>query len=239
MRRLLYAVSATCLVFGTGCNKPAAPLKQPIGSLPASPVKPPAAQAAPEVIAAGYTRDPQDPFVSEAYVEPQFTPAVPDYKLEPGLKNVVNFSRYVKLFDADQLKMLAENYFIVLPANMHQIEFIYEGNSYMMEKSNVQFEMPSFVTVDSVLHPFHVFFDYALKTIEEEHLEQAAASMTAKLLSGALEDLQKTDTAEMKQAALKNIEYLLVPAKALGVKTNGMAIPATPSGVNHSFDNQK
>src|SRR6185503_6950463 len=84
---------------------------------------------------------------------------------------------------------------------------------------------PNFITTDSVLHTFHIFYDFLLRSVENGKLYDDCAAMTKTLVEESLGQYSGESTPEMKQAALKNIAFLLVPADALGVKTSALPIP--------------
>ncbi|HLV79067.1 MAG TPA: DUF3160 domain-containing protein, partial [Chthonomonadaceae bacterium] len=167
-------------------------------------------------------------YLSEAfhiddYVEPQFTASVPAYSVSSDFSNIHNWNQFAAGLDTDERKMLASNLFLVLEADRHQMAFIYEENNYTAnEKDPV---IPSFVTTDAVLHTFHVFYDYLLRSVETKSLASAAGDMTRKLLEGALQQYSQATDPLVKQAALKNIAYLLVPAAALQTDLKGLEIP--------------
>ncbi len=209
-------VSVACLLtILAGCSHP----RQ--ASLPVGPPSGPAggaqqAEGSAQVTPASYQRDPNNPFQQEVYSDPTVTASIPDYKVDPGFSNVANWKQFASAFDAQQRDLLAKNLFIVLPADRHQMSFIYEENNYT--KGPKDPEIPSFVTTDSTLHTFHVYYDYMLRTIENGPLYDAASDMTLKLLDGTLQQYEQSSDPTLHEAALKNIAYLLVPARALQVK---------------------
>ncbi len=85
-------------------------------------------------------------------------PSVPDYKLSTNLAEIRNKSLFEIKPSAQQL--LAKNYFVIVPAPYEQPFYIYEENVY--------WDIPHFITVDSMLHIYHLFFMSALKDLEGE-----------------------------------------------------------------------
>ncbi|MGI6327564.1 MAG: DUF3160 domain-containing protein [Dethiobacteria bacterium] len=103
-----------------------------------------------------------------------FAPAVKPYRVEPGLGNVTNREMFQLSPEAEQL--LVENGFVVVPKHIHREFFmLYEMNCYE--------PVPSFITTDSMLHNYHLFFSHLLRVIEKEKLMPELRELTASMLS--------------------------------------------------------
>ena len=96
---------------------------------------------------------PYEPTVLEAKVEP--------YKVNSDLSNIENLAQFGE-FTEEQKKLLAQNCFVVNPTKVEQLFYIYEDNQYK--------NIPSFITTDSVLQVYHIFYDYTLRTLEDQKL---------------------------------------------------------------------
>ena len=140
----------------------------------------------------------------------QIKPQVKPYRVSPSLKEVVNIRQFIIPKDAQT--MLAKNLFVVCPADHLQPFFIYEQNAYHL--------IPNFVTVDSVLHLYHLFFNFALRRLEEEKLIPLAEQLTTKLLAQCLQTYKYAPTKELKEAALRNVAYVAVAANLLNLKAS-------------------
>ncbi len=140
----------------------------------------------------------------------QFKPQVKPYKVSPSLKEVTNLKQFIIPDDAKA--MLVKNLFVVCPADHWQPFFVYEENAYHF--------IPNFVTVDSVLHLYHLFFNFALRRLEEQKLLPLAQQLTTKLLAQCLQTYKAAPTKELKEAALKNVAYVAVAANLLGLKVS-------------------
>ncbi len=128
------------------------------------------------------------------------------YKVKSGLSNVENAAQFGSFTDS-QLKMLSDNGFVVIPARDEQLFYVYESNEYL--------KIPSFITVDSVLQTYHIFFDYSLRTLEYEYLLDDLEQLTDSMLKKSLTLYRKLQNAEVKAAALKNTAYFAVAQLAL------------------------
>ena len=128
------------------------------------------------------------------------------YKVMPDLSNVVNAGQFEGFTDK-QLRMLAENGFLVVPSKDEQLFYVYERNEYD--------EVPSFITVDSVLHTYHVFYNYSLRILEQEYLVEDLEQLTDSMLKKTLALYDRLHDPEVKEAALKNIAYFAAAQLAL------------------------
>jgi hypothetical protein len=131
-------------------------------------------------------------------------PSVPEYTIEPDLSNVVNLDVFDEELTSEQVAMIASNGFVVSPSDNKQIFWIYERNDYTDPK------IPSFITVDSMLHTYHFFFDYALREVESNKLIPVLSELTEAMLRASEEDLAATTNADLHDAALRNVAYFAV-----------------------------
>jgi len=93
-------------------------------------------------------------------IPPQYqvtiTPAVPSYEIAADLSTVGNVHQIRQLTNHHR-RQLANNGFVVIPDTKEQIFMLYE--EYDWGEGEDDAPMPNFVTVDSVLHLYHIFFD--------------------------------------------------------------------------------
>jgi len=148
------------------------------------------------------------------YTDVEWKPAsyetkVAPYKVKADLSNVVNAAQFGS-FTEKQLKMLSENGFVVIPSSDEQLFYVYETNEYLM--------IPNFITVDSVLQAYHVFFDYSLRTLESEYLLKDLEQLTDSMLKKSLALYRTICDPEVREAALKNTAYFAVAQLALEKK---------------------
>jgi len=156
---------------------------------------------------------------------PEFTPNVEAYDVDDGLANVGNLRLFEKELRPEHIAAIAKNGFVVVPAQWKQMEFIYEQNNYAHGARSEH--LPSFVTTDSALHFFHIFYDYVLRTIEVSTLYERVETMAIGILRGCAERYEQERIAEVKEAALHNFGYALVPVKLLELPSDqwGVSVP--------------
>ncbi len=199
MKRLLIAI---LLVTMAGCSHERAAKRTNPAAKPAADVR--VSETAPELHFASS--------VSYEALEKEnakVKASVPAYKVEPGLANVVNRKIYGSLLEPKLKDMIARNGFAVTPTNYIQLFQVYENNQYQRPK------YPSFITTDSMLHIYHVFYDYTLRSVESGKLYDAAVSLTGKMLAAAQADLYAATTPELADAARRNLAYFAVARNLL------------------------
>ncbi len=136
----------------------------------------------------------------------QYSKKAVSYKVNGDLSNVVNLKQFGD-FTKEQKALLQKNQFVVCPSNVEQLFYIYETNQYK--------KLPSFVTTDSVLQMYHIFFDYSLRTLEYDKLLDSLEQLTDDMLRKSIYIYGNIKDSEVKAAALKNIAYFAVAQKAL------------------------
>lgn len=128
--------------------------------------------------------------------------------------NLAEFRKAIKLHP-DHVRMLHKNLFVCSPRGDKQLYWVYGRNDYL--------NLPSFVTSDSLLQLYHVFFDSTLRNIEENALWTALNRLTREMLAESIAQWKSITDPKLKQAALKNIAFFAVSSLALG---RSITVPA-------------
>jgi hypothetical protein len=137
---------------------------------------------------------------------------VKPYKVSASLKEVTNLKSFKKAvpLTPQQEKMLAQNLLVCSPTSAQQLFYIYEHNDYK--------NLPSFVTTDLVLQLYHIFYDFTLRTVESESLFPVLKRLSEGMLNESIATWKAVSDPKLKQAALKNVAYFGVAARALKSK---------------------
>ncbi|MBI4244846.1 MAG: DUF3160 domain-containing protein [Planctomycetes bacterium] len=137
-------------------------------------------------------------------------PSIPQYKLPLDRNKIVNFDTVTQtlgISDASDLDLLLKNGFLVIPGTTGNDDIIkpYED----LREMNV----PIFITIDSLLHLYHVQFDQTLKDIEEREFYKDIKALTNELIS----HIAKMELPEKELAVAQNkvLTYLTIGAKLL------------------------
>jgi hypothetical protein len=132
------------------------------------------------------------------YAPETYTPSLEEYTVNVDLSNIENLKQFGE-FTKLQTQMLSQNGFVVTPSDEEQLFYIYEKNEYL--------KLPSFITVDSVLQVYHIFFDYSLRKLESEQLLGSLEQLTKSMLTKSIYLYDKISRPEVKAEALVNTAY--------------------------------
>jgi len=129
-------------------------------------------------------------------------PSVAPYAAEPGLANVTNAAQF-SLSD-EAARLLEQNLFVVMPSQYSEFFERYEDNRY--------FQTPNFVTVDSLMHTYHLYFSLLLSRTEKNYLSSDLLQLSKAMLQSSLEQYRRLKGTEWEEAALRNTAFFAVAA---------------------------
>ncbi|MDE6949797.1 MAG: DUF3160 domain-containing protein, partial [Lachnospiraceae bacterium] len=136
-------------------------------------------------------------------------PAAAPYQIASDLINVENLWQF---YMEDDLKAkLAQNGFAVLGSAGSEFYMTYEENRYSL--------IPNFVTVDSLMHTYHLYFSYLMKHIEREDLADDLAGLSVKMAQNSAAQYEVLKGSEWEDAAARNVAFFSVGARLLGAET--------------------
>lgn len=141
------------------------------------------------------------------YSEPavNITPAVSAYQVAADLSNVENKDNFTLSDPAKNL--LSQNGFVVTPGYSQEFFSLYESNRYSFT--------PSLITTDSILHNYHLAFDFLLRTLETDKLKQALTELTYGLVKASQTQYEQLKGTTWENAAKRNIAFFTVANKLL------------------------
>lgn len=134
-----------------------------------------------------------------------------EYSVKPDLSDVYNLELYY--FDDEYKKMLADNLFLVSkPYGEYEFFEVYERNRYYYESS--------FITVDSLMHTYHLFFSHLLKNLEKNELASDVANMSVQMFNESNNQYAELKGTEWEKAAKRNVIFFGVGATLSGQNVN-------------------
>ena len=148
----------------------------------------------------------------------EITPAASDYQVAADLSNITNRDDFT--FSSEAQELLVRNGFVVVPGRHREYFMLYEINRYST--------IPNFITTDSLLHNYHLFFSHLLRVIEKEQLVSKLEQLTDAMLTQSLEYYQELKGTAWENAAMRNVAFFAVAGKLLDT---GMEVPAMVAGV--------
>lgn len=141
-------------------------------------------------------------------VSENVTPQVAQYGVEPDLSNIVNLNQfYFSEEDSELTQKLAKNGFVVAGDAGNEFFEVYETNRYEL--------IPNFVTVDSLMHTYHLYFSYLLKNIERDYLFDSLGKLSDKMLANSLAQYEALKGSEWESAARRNVAFFTIGKKLL------------------------
>jgi len=149
-------------------------------------------------------------------VSVNISPKVPAYSVSQNLNNVTNASDF-NFSDAAK-NLLVKNAFVVKPSYNNEFFPLYESNRYSYT--------PNFITTDSMLHNYHLMFDFLLKQLEEQKLAAELKQLNANMLSESLSQYNSLKGTEWENAAKRNTGFFAVGSKLLDPSINAPSIVA-------------
>lgn len=130
-----------------------------------------------------------------------------EYSVNPDLSDIYNLELF--WIPDDAKKLLSDNLFYVSkPDGYYEFFEMYETNRYYYE--------PNFVTVDSLMHTYHLYFSHLLKTVEKTELAFAVKIMSEELLEESNKQYEQAKGTAYENAAKRNVEFFAVAVALSG-----------------------
>lgn len=133
-------------------------------------------------------------------------PSVEAYTVAPDLSNVDNLWQFY--LQDDFKTRLVENGFVVWGVAGFEFYEIYENNRYD--------QIANFVTVDSLMHTYHLYFSYLMKNVEKEYLYAYLTLLSREMLESSIAQYEILRGSEWEEAAMRNVAFFAIGASLLG-----------------------
>jgi len=134
-------------------------------------------------------------------------PDVADYTIESDLSNIIN-NQWCEEWNDEYKRKLVENGFVVGSASGMEFFETYEFNAYSQD--------PNFVTVDSMMHTYHLYFAHLLKNTEKQFLSDALKSLSKKMYEASIKQYDECKGSDWEYAAGRNVAYFGVACNLIG-----------------------
>lgn len=136
-----------------------------------------------------------------------YNPSVDEEDVESDLSNV-KYAERVKFSDSQIEKLVKNNFLITDP------EIFYGGYSYgqifnIYDENEYSF-FPNFITTDSVIHLYHIFYDNFLMDIEENQLLPELRKLSRYMYDSSVHQYDIIEDPEMKALAERNAAFFYV-----------------------------
>lgn len=147
--------------------------------------------------------------VRKLLVQPQqalndetLVPSVPAYTVAADFSNVINFEDFEYSLSDEVRQMLLANGFVVLPGYDEEFFSGYEMNRYAL--------IPNFITADSMMHTYHLFFSRLLKGVEKTQFVSDLTDIGQKMQDASLAQLDALRGTAWETAAKRNAAFFAV-----------------------------
>jgi hypothetical protein len=140
-------------------------------------------------------------------------PRAATYPLPTDVSKLTNAAALHQLTD-QQKQQLGQLGFVIVPDQAEQMFLLYED--YPREDD---IPVPNFITVDSLLHAYHLFFSYSLRAIERDHLVAATQRMTDIALFHSAKFYNQLSPGPLQEAAAATAIYFAVGKSLLEGQT--------------------
>ncbi len=165
------------------------------------------------------------PSILHDYGDASYTAPEASYtqqEVEPGLTNVYNADQFY--LDDQKIALLEQNGFYLRGGYEKEFFPTYEGNRYAM--------IPNFVTVDSMMHTYHLYFAYLMKTTEMSYLSGELSKLSALMQDKSAAQYEALTGTEWEEAAKTNLAFFAVANKLLDAEAE------TPAAVKDLVDQE-
>jgi len=164
----------------------------------------------PEVIPLSVTYLPRPSLITDNFKPEEITilPVVSYQKSDAGLANVDTEGFWLN--DAE-IELIQKNGFVLSKGYVDEFFQTYEQNRYSLK--------PNYVTVDSMMHTYHLYFSHLLKKIEKEHLYDEMSQVSEQMLQTAQMHYQSLQGTEWEEAAETELAFFAVGAALLKPET--------------------
>ncbi|MCF0115239.1 MAG: DUF3160 domain-containing protein, partial [Erysipelotrichaceae bacterium] len=147
-------------------------------------------------------------FLDFSYKGPEVV-NVTNYSINADFSNVL----HMEVLTDEQKQLILQNGFVVAPE--YKIDEFCYLETYYSNTDYCSF-MGVFVTTDSILHTYHLFYRYLLEVTEENYLCEALDVLSGQMYNKANEYYEQLKGTEWENAALRNLEYFTVTETLLG-----------------------
>ena len=132
----------------------------------------------------------------------ELVPSVPAYSVAADFSNIANTE--ILYFNDDVKARIAQDGFVVVSSGYKEFFEVYENNRYSY--------MANFITTDSMMHTYHLYFAYLQKNTERNYLADALANLSQMMLNKSTAQWEALIGTEWESAAKRNVLFFSIGA---------------------------
>jgi len=170
----------------------------------------------------------------------EVTPQIPEYSLPLKTKDISNFEDFSQKvgLSREALALLEKNGFAVLstPETLAKKPDRF-ANFYSILKNK---DIPIFITTDSLLHYYHIFFDTSLMKLERDLFYDDIFELSKNFWDEAVDEYN-ANSGDLKESAKRNVAYFSVALELLRPKAGQIVSDETlkeeycPPGISAEY----
>lgn len=148
----------------------------------------------------------------QIYYNKDLVPSVEPYSVSEDFSNVEYAEEFDLYFNPQHeyapeyagalRESLIKNNFAVVKGYGDEFFDIYESNRYVM--------FPNFITVDSLMHTYHLYFAYLMRQTEKEYLADKLGTLGDNMLNASADQYKELEQSNWKDAAFRNMEFFYI-----------------------------
>ncbi|MFA9423816.1 MAG: DUF3160 domain-containing protein [Sedimentibacter sp.] len=156
--------------------------------------------------------------VNVLYQVPEFTPNVGKYEINSDLSSLFNAGQYTGFTQA-QMDSISEDGFVALMPSYDVLKMhhIYEFPMYK--------ESPVFITVDSALHLYHLYYDNSLKLVEASTMYEKLENMSFNIFFESIETYKNIKYEDLNEELKFISAYFLTACKLMDIDIQSIDVP--------------
>ncbi|NLV20793.1 MAG: DUF3160 domain-containing protein [Syntrophomonadaceae bacterium] len=130
-------------------------------------------------------------------------PSVPPQPSSIDLSTINNYLDFD--FSPSAAKLLRNNHFVVVPSESKEFYQLYANND----------GIPNFITTDAMLHTYHLYYSYLLRSTERSYLYSEVNELSQAMLQVSAQQYQILKDSPWENAARRNVAYFAVACRLL------------------------
>ena len=174
----------------------------------------------------------------EIYYDESLVPCVEPYTIAPDFSNVTYHPDYAYLFEP-QYKSEWNDPTLLRDALVKNGFAIKNGSAadefYEIYEDNRYFFFPNFITVDSLMHTYHLYFAHLMKNTEKDYLADKLKELSAQMLEKSAQQYNELKGTKWESAALRNAEFFYIGAY---LQDSSVAAPVSDAGFADTVKNE-
>ena len=151
--------------------------------------------------------------------EVEFELDAPTYTLETNLSNAANIDQFTSVegWNDDVRDKIVENYFTAITGSTYSFTSptrVYQQFSEVYD-DNYWSNIPQFVTTDAMYHTFHILYDEALRTMEQNNLTFYLKRLCLHMVEISLTQMTELENTRWSELARRNVAFFAVALACL------------------------